>query len=381
MYHPGSGARTSLPLLLLLIAPLSWAAEPFELWDTRVPFPSVETMPFLSTVTHVSVERATPKGPYYLHESGIAYYKGQLHALWANGPTELNFYEESTRTRVSKDKGMTWSASTEIAPGGPQFAHNHPVIFTHKGQLWAYATNFNKGEKRPRVKAFLFNAKSGKWEARGQVMEDFVPFDPPKKMADGNWILTGEKSFDTNPRVLISNGDDFSHWTPVDLPMPDGMKLIFPETTTLVYPDELIAVTRNSLAPRALVSVSRDNGRRWSTLEVSNLPMVASKPLGGVLSTGQRYLISNTPDKGRQLLTIAVTAPGERKFSKVWKIRHQGYPLRRSTQYVPLEAKDGTTHWAYPAALELDGKLYVTYSVAKEDCELSIIPLTALRVD
>ena len=34
--------------------------------------------------------------------------------------------------------------------------------------------------------------------------------------------------------------------------------------------------------------------------------------------------------------------------------------------------------WAYPNAVEQDGKLYVVYSVNKEDCELSIIPLEGL---
>ena len=37
--------------------------------------------------------------------------------------------------------------------------------------------------------------------------------------------------------------------------------------------------------------------------------------------------------------------------------------------------------WQYPYAHERNGKLYVIYSVGKEDCEMAIIPLTALRVD
>lgn len=356
-------------------------AQPFVLWDEKIPFPAVETIPFLPVVTHVEIERAQPGGFAYLHESGIAFYKGQLHVIWANGPTELNYSRESTRTRVSKDMGMTWGEVSEIAAGGADFAHNHPVIFTHKGELWTYATNFDAKERRPRTKAFRFDGKRNRWEAKGQVAEDFVAFDPPKRLPDGNWILTGEKSFETHPRVLLSKGDDFTQWTPVDIALPAGMKLIFPETTTIPFDGELVAVTRNSTAPRALVSVSKDRGRTWTVAAESNFPMVASKPLGGVLSNGQRYLISNTPDKGRQLLTIAVTAPGGRTFQKIWKIRHQGYPLKRSVgQYAPNEGKDGTTHWAYPAAIEHDGKLYVTYSVAKEDCELSIIPIRALRV-
>jgi hypothetical protein len=39
-----------------------------------------------------------------------------------------------------------------------------------------------------------------------------------------------------------------------------------------------------------------------------------------------------------------------------------------------------STEWSYPAAIEHEGKLYVTYTQGKEDCVLSIIPLTALEV-
>lgn len=374
--------KTVVALVSLALASVAAADEPFELWDSRVPFPAVEVIPFLPVVTHVEIERARQDGFHYLHESGIAFFRGQLHAIWANGPTEVNYHDESTRTKTSKDFGLTWTAqSKEIAGAGPDFAHNHPVIFTHEKRLWVYTTAFNTREKRPRMEAYEYVPGADSWKSRGVLVEDFVAFDPPKKLKGGNWILTGEKSFDTHPRVLLSRGSDFSHWTPSDIPLPEGLKLIFPETTSLVYDDEIIAVTRNSTQPRALVSVSRDEGRTWSTARLSNLPMVASKPLGGTLSTGQRFLITNTPDKGRQLLTIAVTAPGEKKFKRIWKIRHAAYPKRRAPQYVPNEAKDGTTHWAYPAAVEHGGNLYVTYSVAKEDCELSIIPIRALRVD
>ena len=38
------------------------------------------------------------------------------------------------------------------------------------------------------------------------------------------------------------------------------------------------------------------------------------------------------------------------------------------------------TEWSYPGAIEHDGKLYVAYTQGKEDCALSIIPLSALAV-
>ncbi len=112
--------------------------------------------------------------------------------------------------------------------------------------------------------------------------------------------------------------------------------------------------------------------------------MATSKPLAGTLSTGQHYLIFNYDDsdeaqtdwsRQRDSLLIAVSRPGETVFSEVFAIRRGRAPAQR----FPGFAKGGS--WAYPNACEHDGKLYITYSVNKEDCGLSIIPVECLRVD
>ena len=56
----------------------------------------------------------------------------------------------------------------------------------------------------------------------------------------------------------------------------------------------------------------------------SKLPMTTSKPIAGILSSGQRYLVcTTTADSGkrRSPLTIAVSRPGESLFSKIFVIR------------------------------------------------------------
>jgi len=367
------------------------AGRLYELWNPASAYPAIEEIPFLPVVTHVSVERATPAGYHYLHESGIAVHKGVLHAIWANGPAELNFTKELVRGKISRDGGITWSAPRVIAPGMEEGAHNHPSVFSHAGQLWFFVTRFDRSARRiPQMEVLVWNEKADTYESRGVVAREFVVFDTPKRMPDGNWILAGEKSFNTHPRVLISRGDTFLQWDAVDIPIPAGARMTYPETTVIVGADEIVAITRNRVVNRALVSTSKDNGRTWSVGQPSNLPMGYSKPLGGTLSTGQRFLIYNGGDvdappppsslKSRQLLCIAVGRPGEKHLSRVWKIRHQAYPKRRSPVggYV---APDGTTQWSYPAAVEWQGNLYVTYSVAKEDCELAIIPLRVLAVE
>ena len=94
----------------------------------------------------------------------------------------------------------------------------------------------------------------------------------------------------------------------------------------------------------------------------------------------------------RQSVRITWSAPPQyrRDFRpgggvlRVWKIRHQEWPKRRvhgGNVAHPTVLLGKPIEWSYPAVMEHDGHLYVAYSQGKEDCCLSIIPLTALAVN
>ena len=154
------------------------------------------------------------------------------------------------------------------------------------------------------------------------------------------------------PGALVA-GDHALAWKCTELPRPAGCDMRFAETSVLAWPDsgDCTAIVRYSagslpgLAEQvALVSNSADGGRTWTPLAASNLPMTASKPYAGHLSNGQAFLVAS-PD---------LRLPGRAK-SPQWS-----YP--------------------YPYAHEHAGHLYVVYSIGKEDCGLSIIPLHAIRL-
>ena len=305
-----------------------------------------------------------------------------LYAGWANHPLfEANVKDEVLRGRQSSDGGLTWGpVKTWAAPpllGGESY--NHPVLSVHQGKLWGFFTRWER--EQPRTEIFTLDETAQTWQPRQAHIPGFLPFTPPRKMRDGNWIIGGEKHW-YEAAVAISHGDDFTRWDVVQIPRPDEIALLFPETTLFERGDTLVAICRPKNAKTAPAAESKDCGRTWTPLRLSNFPLAASKPLCGRLSTGQQYLITDNLEQGRALLSIAVTAPGGDLFCRIWKIRHQQTPLRRL-----LGSPDGkkthvggNTEWSYPAAIEHDGKLYVIYTQGKEDCALSIIPLTALAV-
>lgn len=374
---PGADAKLSR----VASAELAADPAPLQLWDRQVPFPESDAMLDLPLVTHVQLERAEPDGYHYLHESAIAWHKGTLYAGWANHrQLEVNVKDELLRGRTSTDGGFTWSAVSTWAAapllGGESF--NHPVLMSHQHKLWGFFTRWEN--ELPRTEIFTLNETTQTWRPVQKHIPGFVPFSPPRRLSDGNWIMGGELHW-YEAAVAISHGDDFTRWDMVQIPRPEDITLLYPETTLFEQGDAWVALCRPRNARTAPASVSPDQGRTWTPLRPSNFPLGTSKPLCGKLSTGQQYLIANNLEQGRTLLSIAVTAPGGQLFSRIWKIRHQQTPKRRLLGSLTNKSSVGKpTEWSYPAAIEHDGKLYVTYTQGKEDCALSIIPVSALAV-
>ena len=98
--------------------------------------------------------------------------------------------------------------------------------------------------------------------------------------------------------------------------------------------------------------------------------MPRSKAYLGKLSTGQLYLVHNV--RNRDTLAVSVSTPGELTLSHTWRIRHgKSRPPR-------FAGRAKAPQWSYPYGYEHDGKLYIVYSIGKEECGLSILPVESL---
>lgn len=374
----------------------------------------------------------------FLHGAAIVHHAGAWHVSWGSSPVDENslLERECGRRGLARHGAMRWGPVEVIGPNlGGREARSHGVFHVQDGVLWSLVPRFG----RPRdaadadstfpglvTDAFRLDPERGRWGLAAEaVAHDFWPMDAPTRLPDGRWImggLTGRQ----NPVVATSEEAPMA-WECTRLTRPTGGRMRVAETTVLVWPeggasvpsacdaggderryagiarparpptgaagsrsrsssaagrsarsDHCSAIVRYAAGSLpgiagqvALVSHSADGGRTWTPLAASNLPMTASKPYAGHLSTGQAFLVCNAgPD--RHTLVVAVGAPGERAFSRVWRVRHGASPELR----LPGRAK--SPQWSYPYAHEHDGRLYVVYSIGKEDCGLSIIPLRAI---
>ena len=356
--------------------------ETFTLWTgSNIP-DDFNQIPFVPGMQHQTIQHAV-ESCQFLHGAAIINYKGVFYANWANSPVNENSHEERLQGRRSTDGCRTWSDLEVIAPDleGPA-CRSHGVLFVHKGQLWTICARFGEGLPAKRfpclqAEAFILNEKTGRWDSQGVVMQNCWPCNEPKRMDNGNWITSGQDK-DGFPVVAISHGDDITQWDSILIPFHPHMEPCYAETTVNAQGNRILAVIRGG-GGIAWISISDDFGRTWSKAGPSNMPMPRAKAYLGKLSTGQMYLLSNLQRKtdsldNRDTLIISVSRPGESTLSRMWRIRHgkSGPP-----RFNPIQKGK---QWSYPYGYEYEGKLYVVYSIGKEDCGLSILPLESIAI-
>lgn len=407
------GQRFRLDEGSILLTPI----RPYELWDSSVPFPASRDIPYVGDLgegtAKVEIHRGSAGIDQFLHTISMTVHKGEVFAAWKN--TTLGELDTDSRIRYSRsaDGGFTWSApgfltSTEKEAGEPV-----PLIrnknqsetmalggsfldFTGLGsngeELWAFTVLYPDLYPHQRMRGLKYNESDGEWEVKGPVTAGkFFPLSKPLPMDNGNWIMGGW--FPSG--AAVSRGDDFSTWN-----LPSGRivahnALQGTEGGPVVYGGgrEIVAVYRNQpfsetatgnypwRTYQAVVKVSRDYGESWSNAVESNFPISVSKPYIGKLSNGQTYFLFNVHDPDfypypRQMLALAVSEPGEKKLSRIYRLARDFPPAPRYREGM----RKGPWHSrSYPAAVEHEGNLLVAYSLNKEDAVLKIIPIHLLE--
>jgi hypothetical protein len=305
--------------------------------------------------------------PFHL-DATITQFGGRLYIAWYNSTDAEICGTSLIRGRFSEDGGETWSEPFAIAGGLEQIGvHYVPAnLFSHEGKLHALITEMNG--KNITTALSLFARKSGEaedWEKVARIAGGFICNAPPRKMADGNWIVGGWTPMKSEtpafPAVLVSQGDDIAkEWKCrflYDPLRPGAVRIRCAETALHVEGGTVTAYVRNDEGP-AYVFESADFGKSWSEPMSNPMTMTGSKIFAGILSNGKKYLLYNE-ERGyfvRTLLVMAVAEPGERCFSRICRLFDGDEP----------ELGRGNV-WFYPSAHECEGQLYVACTLREPD--------------
>ena len=369
--------------------PSAQAGQPVELWDSTRALPEkMEDIPPIPYAEYSYVERGEEGEYQYLHETGLEWFGGRLFAGWSNAARDESAPDKKIRGKYSDNGGKTWSEAFTMAPESEgDERREYANLALVDGDLWLFTTRIHSGWSfaDPKLEGFVLEDDAREWSYQGILTDDgFVATDKPKQMDNGRWIIAGmRKRYEDDTRIgenriAISEPGDVTSLKVSGIPHPENMR--FPFVSFIMDGSEITAIMRNSKDTFVKLSTSSDYGETWTMAEKTNLPSVAMKPFAGKLSTGQRYFITGYPrergDSTRHALVIYVSEPGEEKFSKVWRIsRGKPYAMR----FEGRGKGPGPSQWSYPKAVEHDGRLYVIYTVNKEDAEMAVIPIEALN--
>lgn len=350
------------------------------IWDPQVPLPAVEDLPLPDRITHIMLHRGGDDFAF-LHESCIVRHGDSFFVAWNNSPAAESERGTVVRwIRASSDFSQ-WTAPAALASPleSETTIWESAQLLSTRGELWAFVGQVHTQPRHPQetggdMAIFRFDPVGECWLPQATVA-GFHPLNRPQRAHGGYWLIGGQYNL-IQPRVAISRGNDLTEWEIVEIPSGPEHQLNFAETSLVVDEDMVTAYVRSGIEA-VFASESTDGGRTWRRLRQSNLPMRSSKTGAGVLSTGQRYLALNLRSEhldDRDVLALAVSASGERYFRKLVVLRKGPSPNPRLSGYCKGR------QWSYPSVEEHDGRVYVTYSVTKEDCCLSILPLDEFRV-
>lgn len=370
----------------------SYAAEQEEpLWTGQEPFPTLNNIETLKNVEYVRVKERQPEkdGFKWQHGAAIIRYKNDFYVSVGVNAGSENTVGEKILILKSRNDWRHWEEPVLLEPNDTEHGRSHGVFFEKDEKLWALHAKFvergkAKGNNFPglTMEAFSLDESVGEWINLGDAARGIWPLQEPIRLSNGGYAVGG---CDENWQgaIAVSEPNDPLHWKTIKVNAP---KKHYTEGNLWRDGDDLILLLRNespqrSGTVRAAISRSKDGGRTWPTPKEGNLAMNRSKPACGVLSNGVRYLVgmSASDNENRNGLTIAVSRPGEKGLSRLRKIRDIAGP-------VPPGAFEASS-FAYPHAMEYDGRLFVIYSAGavgepgnNNHIELAVIPLEELSI-
>lgn len=331
------------------------------------------------TLEHVIISDVRDMGGSRVNQHGyLVNYRNRFWAMWSDGPGVPRTSPDKHRnvvpghdqpgTRVSFSTsidGLNWSAKKDLSgPPDEGFGWIARGFWKREGELLALASHFSapgyEGEGLS-LEAFRWDEKTEHWEPAGTVLEDALNNFPPKKLPNGEWMMSRRDHL-RNVSVMVGGSKAFKKWKTFPVAIYGEGQYKAEEPYWYLLPDgkNIVGLFRdNGNSKRLVRAFSTDNGQSWSKLIKTNFPDAKSKFF--VLHTSHNYyvLVSNANPRRRDPLTLAISEDG--------------------LIYKNIYHLVGGRHVDYPHMIEHDGNLFISFSGAKQTLEVLRVNLDDLE--
>jgi hypothetical protein len=384
------------------------SADILPLWNAPMPKAGVSGAGFKlpDGVKHATVFVATQETGGYNHHPKLTWHDGKFHAMWSNHPYDEEAPGERILYSQSTD-GISWSSATDLfPPEGPYGKHVYQGDGTgyvsrlasakwlvHEGELYALAHSMSKHTILARSVDKVSNF-GPIFSVMPEVTSRFIPSeltvlpcDDPSiaSTAKGLYAMLRKSPEQWTPMFFRLQAIDPGELQKIRKANP-GVALV--EPTGYRKPDgTYMMLFRDDKWSHRIYALRLDEkGHIISPLLKTNIPDTPSLTTNLRLSDGRILLIGNqvapkmdNPDEirhyDRDPLVVTVSSADASTFDTPFALRSGCPPMRIS----------GVTGrgpgFQYPSAIVHNGRLYVLYSVNKEDIAISSVPLAALGVN
>ena len=328
-----------------------------------------------------TIFRAAEGTDHYANGVVMTEFKGTLYCMWQSSPKDEDTDDTWVAYSRSSDGGRTWSKPVALAvPSATDYCTSGGWL-VRGNTLTAYIDLWQKGLTPRGGRTYYMTSTDGStWSplkpvlmADGSVMQGVLEQDP-YRLKDGR--LVGAAHFMPGLHICPVYTDDangVSGWRKASFEAEDKGKTSREiEPSQYVRPDGTIVMLfrDQSSSFRKLASYSTDRGASFTKPVITDYLDGRTKQCAGNLPDGRAFMVScPSGSKERWPLVLQLSKDG-RTFS-------ENITLRTKEELPPqrYQGRYKTLGYSYPKAFCSGGKLYIGYSVNKEDVECTIVTL------
>lgn len=337
-------------------------------------------------INHYTIHQATDETDHYANGVVMAAFKGTIYCMWQSSPTDEDSDDTWVAYSRSTDNGQNWSEPMVLATPTTGYYCTSGGWLADSDTLTAFIDIWPKGlEPRGGETCYQTSTDGINWSpmqavrmAEGFDMNGVLEQDP-RPLPNGR--IVGAIHFQPGLHVCPAYTDDptgRSDWKMGDFLAEDrGKQSRELEPSQYLRRDgSIVMLFRDQRSSfRKLAAISTDMGQTWTKAELTNMPDARTKQCAGNLPDGTAYMVSCPANgKWRWPLVLQLSDDGI-LFDRALLIRSGATGDLPAKRY---EGRYKTIGYSYPKAMIHDNKLYIGYSVNKEDVVCSIIPIELL---